>query len=320
MTGARSMSEQHPPSSAMDHETHHTPQDAPAHEITPGTYLRDARESAGLHLPALAAALKVSVAKLEALEQDQLHLLPDAAFTRALASSVCRMLKLDPVPVLERLPPLDVAKFVFQDRGINETFKHRNIGQSSSIWAQISRPAVLAGLVLLLGALVLIFLPTLRGEAASANAGGDSAFVSAPTMLSLTGLLPGEIPEATANDASDVVAAEELTTNAPQRVTRAEDTVSPATVAPVDGAVVPVASTPVVLFNATGASWVQVTDAKGAVVLNRTLKAGDTAEVSGVLPLAAVVGRADVTQVQVRGQAFDLGAVSKNNVARFEVK
>lgn len=314
------MSEQQLLSSAMEHESDPTSQDVHADGISPGTYLREARESAGLHLAALAAALKVSVAKLEALEQDQFHLLPDAAFTRALASSVCRMLKLDPVPLLERLPPLDVAKFVFQDRGINETFKHRNLGQSSSIWAQISRPAVVAGLVLLLGALVLIFLPTLRGEGASANAGGDSEFVSVPTLLSSAGLLPGEIPEATANDASDVVAAEELTTNAPQRVTRAEDTVLPGTVPPVDRAAALVASTSVVLFNATGASWVQVTDAKGAVVLNRTLKAGDTAEVSGVLPLSAVVGRADVTQVQVRGQAFDLGAVSKNNVARFEVK
>jgi cytoskeleton protein RodZ len=34
----------------------------------------------------------------------------------------------------------------------------------------------------------------------------------------------------------------------------------------------------------------------------------------------AVIGRANAIQVQVRGQAFDLGAVTKNNVARFEVK
>ena len=73
-------------------------------------------------------------------------------------------------------------------------------------------------------------------------------------------------------------------------------------------------------FYAKGESWVEVTDAKGTVVLRRTLTAGEVAGASGVLPLAAVVGKADLTQVQVRGQAFDLNAVARDNVARFEVK
>ena len=315
------MNEQQPLSSSINHETDQITEDARGHEITPGTYLREAREAAGIHLAALAASLKVSVAKLEALEHDQFDLLPDAAFTRALASSVCRMLKLDPVPVLERLPPLDAARFVSQDRGINETFRHRNIGQSSSVWAQISRPAVLAGLVLLLGALVLIFLPSLRGEATLVGADGATEFVSVPALLPSAGLLPRDGPEDVATtDVLEAVAADGLTTDSPQRVTSAAEAASLSAVVPVKGAVAVVSSTSGVTFNATGASWVKVTDAKGAVVLNRTLKAGDAAEVSGVLPLFAVVGRADVTKVQVRGQAFDLGAVSKNNVARFEVK
>ncbi|MDP2255196.1 MAG: DUF4115 domain-containing protein, partial [Polaromonas sp.] len=50
------------------------------------------------------------------------------------------------------------------------------------------------------------------------------------------------------------------------------------------------------------------------------LARGDVAEASGVLPLAAVVGKADATQVQVHGKAFDLAAVSRDNVARFKVK
>jgi cytoskeleton protein RodZ len=38
------------------------------------------------------------------------------------------------------------------------------------------------------------------------------------------------------------------------------------------------------------------------------------------MPLAVVVGRADAIEVQVRGLAFDLTSVAKDNVARFEVK
>jgi len=76
----------------------------------------------------------------------------------------------------------------------------------------------------------------------------------------------------------------------------------------------------IVTFSAKGESWVEVTDARGTVVLRRTLTAGEVAGASGVLPLAAVVGKADLTQVQVRGKAFDLNAVARDNVARFEVK
>ena len=76
----------------------------------------------------------------------------------------------------------------------------------------------------------------------------------------------------------------------------------------------------IVTFSTKGESWVEVTDAKGTVVLRRTLAAGEVAGASGALPLMAVVGRADATQVQVRGQALDLTTRTRDNVARFEVK
>ena len=50
-----------------------------------GRLLREAREKQGLHIAALAAAIKVSPKKLELLESDRFDELPDATFTRALA-------------------------------------------------------------------------------------------------------------------------------------------------------------------------------------------------------------------------------------------
>jgi len=47
---------------------------------------------------------------------------------------------------------------------------------------------------------------------------------------------------------------------------------------------------------------------------------GDATGISGVLPLSVVVGRADVTDVEVKGKPFNLAAFAKDNVARFEVK
>jgi cytoskeleton protein RodZ len=69
-----------------------------------GAMLRAAREAAGLHVAALAVSLKIPVRRLEALEAERWDELPGAVFTRALAASVCRNLKIDPEPVLARLP------------------------------------------------------------------------------------------------------------------------------------------------------------------------------------------------------------------------
>ena len=187
--------------------------------------------------------------------------------------------------------------------------------------SQISRPAVLAGLVLLLGALVLIFLPSIRNEVALVGAGASSEVASKLALQSSPGLLPAAaLGDPPATKVLRVESGDLMLTGTRESAASGEAAGVSTDVVPVNGDIPASSAVPVALFNATGESWVKVTDAKGAVVLNRTLKAGEAAEVSGVLPLFAIVGRVDVTQVQVRGQSFDLSAVSKNNVARFEVK
>ena len=124
-----------------------------------GSLLRRAREAAGLHIATLAVLLKVPVKRLEALEADRFDLLPDAVFARALASSVCRNLKIDAAAVLEKLPQASNSNMAHQSRGINTPFRGSRDRIGPSLWSQVSRPAMLAGLVLLLGTLVLVLLP-----------------------------------------------------------------------------------------------------------------------------------------------------------------
>ena len=76
----------------------------------------------------------------------------------------------------------------------------------------------------------------------------------------------------------------------------------------------------VVVFTAKSESWVEVVDSKGKVVLRRVLTTGEVVGAAGALPLKVVIGRVNATQVAVRGQFFDLNAVAKDNIARFEVK
>lgn len=317
-------------------------------QSTAGGLLRLAREAAGLHIAALAVALKVPVKKLEALEADRFDLLPDAVFVRALASSVCRTLKIDAGPVLQLLPQSSSPKLTYQGVGINTPFRAPSDGPGPSVWAQVSRPAVLAGMALLLAALVLIMMPALRqGTAETVSAveaapkgsaavpkTGESPVVAenreeVPKIpdIARDSSLPADPPVAALVPASPSFQAASM----PAAPFSAIPLIKPPAAGPSQVLVVPVvaaassataspSSSGIVVFTAKSESWVEVTDSKGQVVLRRILGAGEVAGASGVLPLAAIVGRADATQVQIRGRAFDLSAVAKDNVARFEVK
>jgi len=294
-----------------------------------GELLKQAREAAGLHIAALAVLLKVPVKKLEALEADRMDLLPDAVFIRALASSVCRTLKIDASPVLARLPQTDAPKLTYQGSGINTPFRSPGDGPGPSFWAQVSRPAVLAGLVLLLAALVLIFLPFIKTSLNEVTSQATDPRATAPVTAGSTAHT-GAGKTATSSLPIAVAAAPMSPTASADVATAAQTgsgTSSPfkALTAATESPTFVVTSKPptetdVIVFTAKGQSWVEATDAKGQVVLRRVLNAGETTGASGVLPLKVVIGSVNETQVRIRGKAFDLNAVAKDNVARFEVK
>jgi cytoskeleton protein RodZ len=142
-----------------------------------GAMLRNAREAAGVELSSLALALKISVKKLEALEANRHDELTDSVFVRALASSVCRTLKIDAAPILARLPKSNAPKLVANDEtGLNAPFRSPSDTAKRPFWEHLSRPVVLAALAILLGALVLILLPSGKSaSSASSNAAPAAA-------------------------------------------------------------------------------------------------------------------------------------------------
>jgi cytoskeleton protein RodZ len=85
---------------------------------------------------ALAASLKVPVQRIEALEADRHDLLPGPVFTRALASSVCRLLKLDSAAVLALLPKAAQHDLVVPG-DLNQAF--RSVGHGSAGRARLHR-------------------------------------------------------------------------------------------------------------------------------------------------------------------------------------
>lgn len=123
---------------------------------TAGAILRGYRTDLGLAIDALASAMRVPVAKLQALEDDRLDVLPDAVFARALALAVCRQLKTDATPVLALLPGQDVSRLAPKDeRGLDFPLHRPSLLPESSLlmvraWFTPMRLAALAVLALAL--------------------------------------------------------------------------------------------------------------------------------------------------------------------------
>jgi len=84
-----------------------------------------------------------------------------------------------------------------------------------------------------------------------------------------------------------------------------------------------VAAAPVaglVVLRASDASWVEVIDAGGQVLLQRVLQPGESVGLDGRLPLRLKIGNAAVTSLRFRGNEVDLAASTRDNVARLELK
>jgi cytoskeleton protein RodZ len=135
--------------------------------------LRQARERAGMHLAAVAVALKVPVARLEALEAGRYHELPDPTFVRALAKSVCKVLKVDPTPILASLPSGHVPDLGLASGAVSTPMPSRRrstlLGGSEAV---IPVPAsVLVAMVLLTLAIAFWFwLPERNVDASTSEA------------------------------------------------------------------------------------------------------------------------------------------------------
>lgn len=290
-------------------------------QASAGQQLRQAREAAGLHVAALAGALKVPVYKLEALEADDYAAFSDHVFMRGLASSICRTLGLDPQPVLDQLPRSAAKGFDAQRTYLNAPIKER-AGKGGGMTAGsggVSRKAIGAVIVLLLGAAAVYFTPNdlFDGEDAGAPATVSQPVQAVPAPAAA---LPG-VPEAAAPalDAPAAAALPLAPVEAPAAAATATEPAASSVPAAAEAPALP-GQVPVV-FNASAPSWVQVTDRLGKVVFSKNLGAGETAQVAAQPPLQVVVGRAAAVTLQVRGQPFPLPALDQGRtVARFEVK
>ncbi|MCG3190389.1 MAG: Cytoskeleton protein RodZ [Burkholderiaceae bacterium] len=289
-----------------------------------GALLRAARERQGLHIAALAAAIKVPQAKLEALEAGRYDELTDATFVRALANSVCRALKIDARPVLELLPAVPDALLERVDRGLKAPFRDRPGLQPPSDVRPWHQPVFWLVMVLLVAAAGFVAAPKL-GSLWSAlpplpglNSPG-AVTAKAPVAAPVTPTVPAPEPVAApVTAAAPAMPAQEAAAAQPAASGLVAETVHAAdagTNAAADSQPAGIA-----VVRASEASWVEARDARGIVLLSRTLAPGEAVGLDGTLPLKLVIGNAPATQVTLRGKPVPLGAPNRDQVVRVELK
>jgi cytoskeleton protein RodZ len=300
-----------------------------------GRLLREARMAAGLDAATLAGQLKVPLAKIEALEADRYDDLPGTAFIRGLAHSMTRALKIDPQPVLARLPQATGQVLEEVSRGLNAPFRARPVMMAGIDLSMLRSPVVWGPLAFVAAGMALWLMPLapigrgagelLQVGPSSTTASGSPATPVAVEAPPVFGGSPAAASPGAAGGSSNPSAASATTAGA----------------APTSGAmpapsVEIVHSAPMALPTSTNdaaadglrplqlragaASWVEVRDARGSLLLSRTLQPGETISLGGALPLKAVVGNAADTVAIVHGRDFNIAQFTANNVARFEVR
>ena len=273
-----------------------------------GALLRVSREGAGYTLEALAAVVKVPVRKLEALETGRLDVLPESVFVRGMVVGICRVLHADPQAILALLPMTPTQHLKHQGAIAPVPFQTVGADSPYRLLEVVAKPHVRWALTFVLGAALLYCWPTIASWTMQ-SAEDPSAFSALQPWVA-----KGKVASAP----------EQGTVNVPPVFEPSADVNPSAAFAPLGSqASGPDQLSPteeLIHLKARGKTWIEVVDGKGVVVLRRNLADGEQTGAGGQPPLSVVIGNTDVTEVWVRGKAYEIKSISQGNVARFEVK
>ena len=318
-----------------------------------GELLRRAREAQGLTLDHLASQIKVSSIKLEALEQGRYDSLGDSNFTRALAMTVCRTLRIDATEVMACLPAARLHALSQPKSSINEPFRDRDSvpalfdrGHRLNLKTLLTSKW-LAPLILLGAAAIIYALPeSIEWPSWSRDLGAkveptpspvDEDAALQPSSMQVAADQAEQLDSAEAASAASASATSgtsgtasldvgtDLTTaSVASSSAMAASGVTSAIVAPSIPAPV-LATTPVlgvapVRIVVNENSWIEVVDGLGVKVFSRIALAGEALELQGQPPFKLRIGNAAAVQVSFKGQPVSLGDFTRNNTARVELK
>lgn len=276
-----------------------------------GAGLRAVREQLGWKLPDVAAALRIRLPYLEAIERGELAALPGQAYQTGFVRSYAQILGLDPDEILRR----------FRAEGGMETSTKAEL----SFLAPVPDRAVPRGAIVLVGVVLLLVgyalwyrhteterrlaqsVPEVPAELAPLAVPPKPAIPPAlaakpaPMMAAQAAMAPPKAPISTpapspAPAATPAPAQPPAAATAPPPATQA----APAAVAP---AVTPALPGQGLSILATADDWVEVRDQTGNILFSKVLHAGDSWPVPDEAGLTMTAGNAGGTEIADNGKA-----------------
>lgn len=257
-----------------------------------GALLRMARETRGMSVTEVAAALKLSPRQIVAIENEDFSRLSGATFIRGFVRNYAKLLKVDAAPVMAALEERQVLPQAVLtapvDAGVRMPVASVRHGRGYLL-------AMLFAMAMLAVALTLYF-----------------------DWVDLGGVLRGAKSPVAASGARSEVALVVQPLPQPAAEPPAADAPQPAVSLPTPGA--NVSGTQQLVFSFDGSSWVEVKEAGGRIVFSQMNARGTTQVVEGRPPFQLVVGNASNVRLQYNDQPVDLRPHTRVEVARLTLE
>jgi len=319
--------------------TEHTPPQGPdtatgaarpaaAAPATAGAVLRAAREAMGLSLDSVAQQLKLAPRQVVALEEDDYARLPGRTFVRGFLRNYARLVHVDPDKVLTALARGEAPALA--SPALQPTAP--TMGELPAVdrgkpgWTRWAIP-----LALLAAIATAVIYEYSRGRVDGLRlpaifSGFRAPETAAPTAPTGETPLPNPITEAppepkvaepVAPAASDAVPTETAPGAATPATTAAPAAPATETEAPPAAASAAPSAEATLVLTFRDASWTEVKDGTGKVLVSQKFAGGQTRSIAGTPPFDVVIGNASEVSATFRGQPIDLEAVTRRNIARF---
>lgn len=275
--------------------------DAPTAIQGVGDRLRAARENRGLSLADVSQAIKISPRVLEQVEGNAWNQMAGHTFARGVVRSYARLVQLDADALLRELEdaPLPKPPLLELPRSTQAALPVPGQAQKRD------KVAMIGGVLLVALAVVAYFLIP-----------DDWLTVPVPTRERKP------VAEAPAAPVAVLPAASPLPvvpSGEPAPGQSAAASVTPAVPVAQAGEPAAVPAGQLVLrFNE--ASWAEIRDRSGALLLSENIAAGSERQIAGEAPYNIWLGNADGVRLSFRGQAVDLKPHTRQKVARLTLE
>ncbi len=319
---------------------------------TLGEILQAARVAKQLTQQDISNSLRYSVKQINALEQGEFDLLPDAMITRGFIRSYAKLLEIDAEPLLASYRQ-SVTTESDKTIAVHSSMRPVQLTKENLPWLKYILASILVLLFLLAWLFYVDYMPKMSGETVEKTTGvieetapaateplPEIALPAAQRMAESDAVTPDQAadPNAAMNTAMqpataaadvkplDTVTQSDLKPLAPpvNQQMQVPVAVSPVTASPVTANPVTISSVKpadkTLSMSFTAQTWVSVADKSGKVVYEKTSRSGDLVTINATPPLSLVIGNASGTKLNFGGKDIDLAPNTKDNVARITLE